>query len=45
MNQRTIAERADHLSRRRARMLPMLAVFYLIQQTTYSGSSRGKYAT
>ena len=39
MNQRTIAERADHLSRRRARMLPMLAVFYLIQQTTYFRST------
>ncbi len=39
MNQRTIAERADHLSRRRARMLPMLAVLYLIQQTTYFRST------
>ena len=39
MTQRTIAEKADHLSRRRARMLPMLAVFYLIQQTTYFRST------
>jgi hypothetical protein len=39
MNQRTIAEKADHLSRRRARMLPMLAVLYLIQQTTYFRST------
>ncbi len=39
MNQRTITEKADHLSRRRARMLPMLAVFYLIQQTTYFRST------
>src|SRR3954452_2492436 len=39
MNQRTIAERADHLSRRRARMLPALAVLYLIQQTTYFRST------
>ena len=39
MNQRTIAERADHLSRRRARMLPMLAVLYLVQQTIYFRST------
>jgi hypothetical protein len=35
MNQRTIAERADHLSRRRARMLPMLAVMFLLQQSSF----------
>lgn len=31
----TIAEQADQLSRRRARMLPFLAVIYLTQQFTF----------
>ena len=29
------AELADHLSRRRARMLPVLALFFIIQQSAY----------
>ena len=35
MNERTIAQQADHLSKRRARMLPFLAVIFLSQQVTY----------
>lgn len=35
MNQSTYAEQADRLSRRRARMLPMLAVIYLTQQASF----------
>jgi hypothetical protein len=35
MTDRTAAERADFLSRRRARMLPILAVLYLSQQVTF----------
>jgi hypothetical protein len=35
MTDRTAAERADFLSRRRARMLPVLAVLYLSQQATF----------
>ena len=35
MTDRTAAERADYLSRRRARVLPMLAVLYLSQQVTF----------
>ena len=35
MTNRTAAERADYLSRRRARMLPALAVIYLSQQVTF----------
>jgi hypothetical protein len=35
MNDRTAAKRADYLSRRRARMLPVLAVLYLSQQVTF----------
>ena len=35
MTERTMAERADFLSRRRARMLPFLAVIYLSQQVTF----------
>ena len=31
----TVAEKADYLSGRRARMLPALAIIYLIQQATY----------
>jgi hypothetical protein len=46
MNQRSISERADYLSRRRARMLPALAVIYFSQQVTFlsalgNGSHRG----
>ncbi len=35
MNQRTVSERADFLSRRRARILPVLAIIYLTQQASY----------
>jgi hypothetical protein len=35
MSDRTAAERADYLSRRRARTLPALAVLYLSQQVTF----------
>ena len=35
MNQRSISERADYLSRRRARMLPFLAIIYLTQQASF----------
>jgi hypothetical protein len=39
MTERSTAERADFLSNRRARMLPMLAMLYLLQQTTYFRST------
>src|SRR3982750_1578835 len=39
MSEHSISQRADYLSRRRARMLPMLAMLYLIQQTTYFRST------
>ena len=35
MNKRTVAERADYLSKRRARMLPALAIIFLTQQVSY----------
>ena len=35
MTTRTTAEKADHLSRRRARTLPFLAVIYLTQQVSF----------
>ena len=35
MVERTAAEKADYLSQRRARMLPMVAVIYLFQQLSY----------
>jgi hypothetical protein len=35
MVERNVAERADYLSKRRARMLPFLAVIFLSQQGTY----------
>lgn len=35
MNERSISERADFLSRRRARSLPMLAIVYFAQQVTF----------
>jgi hypothetical protein len=35
MNQRSISERADYLSRRRARALPFLAVIYFSQQASF----------
>jgi hypothetical protein len=39
MVERSIAEKADFLSRRRARVLPVLAILYLVQQTTYFRST------
>lgn len=39
MTEPTIAEKAEFLSRRRARVLPMLAILYFIQQTTYFRSA------
>ncbi len=41
MTTRTTAEQADHLSRRRARMLPFLAVIYLTQQASYFTGGAG----
>ena len=41
MTERTISEEADHLGRRRARMLPFLAVIYLSQQVSYFSSGDG----
>ena len=35
MNQRSVSERAEYLSRKRARMLPFLAIIYLSQQVTF----------
>lgn len=35
MTERSVAEKADFLSRRRARMLPFLALIFLSQQATY----------
>lgn len=35
MNQRSFAERADYLSRRRARALPFLAIIYFTQQVSF----------
>jgi hypothetical protein len=35
MDERSISERADLLSRRRARMLPALAIIYITQQASY----------
>jgi len=35
MNERSVAERAEYLGKRRARMLPALAVIFLSQQVTF----------
>lgn len=35
MTERSVAERADYLSKRRARMLPVLAIIFLSQQATF----------
>ena len=35
MNDRSVSERADYLSKRRARMLPVLAIIFLSQQATF----------
>jgi ABC-type Fe3+ transport system permease subunit len=42
MAERTISEQADRLARRRARMLIVLAVFYLGQQLTFFTSPPGQ---
>jgi hypothetical protein len=39
MTDRTAAQQADFLSRRRARMLPIMAVIYLSQQVSYFASA------
>src|SRR5215213_3250079 len=41
MNERTIQEKAERLSNRRARMLPFLALIFLSQQVTYFTTVRG----
>jgi hypothetical protein len=41
MNERSVAERADYLSKRRARLLPVLAIIYLSQQATYISALNG----
>lgn len=41
MTHRTVAEEADWLSRRRARMLPILALLYLSQQASFFSSVHG----
>lgn len=38
----TLSEQAERLSQRRARMLPVLAVFYLAQQVSFFGSPPGQ---
>jgi hypothetical protein len=38
MNERTIAEQAEHLSRKRSRLWPMLAIIFLTQQAAYFSS-------
>lgn len=39
MNERTVFEEADQLGRRRARILPFLAIIYLSQQGTFFASA------
>jgi ABC-type Fe3+ transport system permease subunit len=41
MVERTISEQAERLARRRARMLPVLAIFYLAQQVSFFASPPG----
>jgi hypothetical protein len=41
MSQRSVSERADLLSRRRARMLPALAIIYITQQASYIAIKSG----
>jgi len=41
MSQRNVAERAEYLSKRRARMLPALAVIFLSQQVTFFSQVAG----
>lgn len=42
MVERTISEQAERLARRRARMLPVLAIFYLAQQVSFFASPPGE---
>ena len=42
MSEISMAEQADRLSRRRARMLPVLAVIYLTQQASYFSQTPGE---
>ncbi|MGE5561915.1 MAG: hypothetical protein ACM3ZV_01255 [Bacillota bacterium] len=42
MVERSISDEADRLSRRRARVLPVLAIFYLAQQVTFFNSPDGE---
>ena len=42
MTDRSTAEQAEHLSYRRARMLPFLAFIYLLQQASYFSQSEGE---
>ena len=44
MTTRTTAEKADYLSRRRARILPFLAVIYLTQQASFFIAGSGERA-
>jgi hypothetical protein len=41
MNERSISERADYLSRRRARMLPVMAVLLIAQQGSFFSNHPG----
>lgn len=41
MGQQTLSERADELSRRRAAMLPLLALVFLSQQASYLSDHHG----
>ncbi len=41
MTDKTVGERADDLSDRRARMFPMLAVIFLAQQASYLNDTHG----
>ena len=41
MVERTISEQAERLARRRARLLPVLTIFYLAQQVTFFASPPG----
>ncbi|HYX46508.1 MAG TPA: hypothetical protein VE820_06780 [Sphingomicrobium sp.] len=42
MAEPTIPQQADRLSRRRARVLPVLAIFYLAQQVAFFNSPHGE---
>ena len=41
MSERSVADKAEFLSKRRARMLPALAVIYLTQQASYISALNG----